>query len=151
MLIFTLGCAAMYASAIALKSDLPGSPVVMCHQSTVTGSAAAADGAADPAALGAAALGAAALAGALLAAPPPEQALIVSARTPSNPSVRFGFDMTCPPVIRHSSSGGCGACLVRLSPPDGHPAQSIAGVGGHLESFGLLVEYFRHRTLGTRP
>jgi hypothetical protein len=71
----------------------------MCHQSTVTGSAAAADGAADPAALGAATLGAAALAGALLAEPPLEQALIVSARTPSNPSVRLGFDMTGPPAI----------------------------------------------------
>src|SRR4249920_115219 len=114
---------------MALKSALPGSPVAMCHQSMVTGSAAAADGAAaEAAALGAPALGGAALAGALLAAPF-EQALIVSARTPSNPSVRFGFDMTCPPVIRHSSSGGCGACLVRRSPPDGHPARSIAGQG----------------------
>src|SRR3954453_6059082 len=76
----------------------------MCHQSTVTGSAAAAEGSVEAAALGAAALGAAALAGATLADPPLEQALIVSARTPSNPSVRF--DMTGPPVIRHSSSVG---------------------------------------------
>ena len=36
---------------------------------------------------------------ALLAEPPLEQALIVSARTPSNPSVRLGLDMTGPPVI----------------------------------------------------
>jgi hypothetical protein len=71
--------------------------VAICHQSIVTGSAAA-DAGADAAALGAAALGAA-LAGALLAEPPLEQALIVSARTPSNPSVRLGLDMTGPPVI----------------------------------------------------
>ena len=70
---------------MAWKSGLPGSPVVMCHQSTVTGSAAAAEGAAD-----AAGLGATALAGALLAEPPVEQALIVNARTPSNASVRLG-------------------------------------------------------------
>src|SRR6476646_11380027 len=84
---------------MALKSALPGSPVAMCHQSIVTGSAAAADGATLGAAtLGAPALGGAALAGALLAEPF-EQALIVSARTPSKPSVRFAFDMTGPPVI----------------------------------------------------
>src|SRR5204863_269504 len=53
MLIFTLGCAAVYASAIAWKSDLPGSPVVMCHQSTVTGAPPAVDGASLEAVLGA--------------------------------------------------------------------------------------------------
>src|SRR4051812_20959642 len=92
---------------MALKSALPGSPVAMCHQSMVTASPAA-DGAADPAALDAAALGAAALgapalaaalAGAPLAEPPLLHALIVSARTPSNPSVRLRCDMTGPPAI----------------------------------------------------
>src|SRR3954466_7866651 len=68
-LIFTFGCAAVYASAIAWKSDLPGSPVVMCHQSTVTGAPPAVDGAALEAVLGAALAGVeAAVVGAAVAA-----------------------------------------------------------------------------------
>ena len=116
---------------MAWKSALPGSSVAMCHQSIVTGSAAADDGAATRGARRGA-LGAAALAGALLAEPPLEQALIVNARTPSNPSVRLGFDMTRPPVIRHSSSDGCGACLVSAvsswRSPDADPSGK-AGAG----------------------
>src|SRR3954447_26964307 len=55
MLIFTFGCAAVYASAIAWKSDLPGSPVVMCRQLMVRGAPPpAVDGAALEAVLGAA-------------------------------------------------------------------------------------------------
>src|SRR4051794_24044209 len=115
----------------------------MCHQSTVTGSAAAADASVEAAALGAAALGAAALAGATLAAPPLEQALIASARTPSNPSVRFGFDMTGPPVIRHSSSVGAahvrfGILLWRSWTPVGRDRAGAAH-----ESFGHTDDHFR--------
>src|SRR3954453_18983733 len=79
MLIFTLGCAAVYASAIAWKADLPGSPVVMCHQSTVTGAPPAVDGASLVATVGAsvAAVLAAvvgAVVGAVVAAVPPQAA-----------------------------------------------------------------------------
>src|SRR5262245_8407638 len=77
----TLGCSAMYASAAFWKSVLPGSPVVMCHQSTVTGSppAAADAGASDaPPAVGAASDGAPAE-GAALPPPPPHAANTVAA------------------------------------------------------------------------
>ena len=97
---------------MAWKSALPGSPVVMCHQSMVTGSAAAADGATDAA--GAAALGAARWGGALLRGAAAGTGRDRSGpRTPSNPSVRLGFDTTRPPVIRHSILGWVRRCAVR--------------------------------------
>src|SRR3954465_10473567 len=75
MLIFTLGCAAAEGSAIDWKSVLPGSPVVMCHQSTVTASPppAAVDGASLVAVLGASvgAVLAAELGAVVVGEPPP--------------------------------------------------------------------------------
>jgi hypothetical protein len=59
ILIVTFGWAVVYASAMAWKSALPGSPVVMCHQSIVTGAAVVgADEGAAPLAGGAADAGA---------------------------------------------------------------------------------------------
>ena len=102
------------------------------------------------AALGAAALGAA-LAGALLAEPPLEQALIVSARTPSNPSVRFGFDMTCPPVISTLLLGWVRRMsVVGESPLAVARCRSVRSGRRWSESFGPVDDYFRTRTLGTR-
>ena len=67
-MIVTFGCAAVNSSAIVCQSALPGSLLSMCHQSIVTGSAAAEAGA-DAAGwdAGAADDGAGVL-------PPPEQA-----------------------------------------------------------------------------
>src|SRR6478672_5449702 len=91
MLILTLGCSAVYASAMALKSVLPGSPAVICHQSIATGSAAA-DASSD--ADGAAAAGAAAGAAAAGAGLPPFElhALITRTRTVSIETRRQRFD-----------------------------------------------------------
>src|SRR3954454_24372392 len=95
-LILTFGCAAVYASAIAWKSDLPGSPVVMCHQSTVTGAPPpAVEGAslvptlgASLAAVEAAVVGAvvAAVVGAVVAVVPPQAAatMEIMATAPAN-------------------------------------------------------------------
>src|SRR5262245_10391633 len=86
---------------MAWKSALPGSPVVMCHQSNSTGPAAsdaASDGAVDSAADGAAADGAAD--GALVAPPPPEQAATSSVVVARTPNMRQRVDTTRPPPVR---------------------------------------------------
>ena len=90
MLILTLGWAAVYASAIPWNIVLPGSPVVICHHSIVTGAAASdgaaedSDGASDAATDAAADAAAEGAVVALLL----EQALNSSAMTPSIPTSR---------------------------------------------------------------
>jgi hypothetical protein len=86
----------VYASAIPWKTVLPGSPVVMCHHSIVTGSPAAAEADAGGATLGsgatlAAVLGAAALGWGLALVP---QALAMIATAPIAPAIRFRDDTT---------------------------------------------------------
>ena len=54
ILILTLGCLAIYSLAIVCQSVLPGSTVVICHHSMVTGAAAAVGGTAVGCATGAA-------------------------------------------------------------------------------------------------
>ena len=85
---------------MAWKSALPGSPVVMCHQSIVTGSAAAADGSTDAAAEGGAADGAVLLLLVLLL-----QAAMTRASTARITMERQRIDTTRPPLTRDQTLG----------------------------------------------
>src|SRR3954447_10145299 len=102
---------------MAWKSDLPGSPVVMCHQSNSTGAAFASDGeasddaAAEAAVDGAAADGAAAD-GAPVAGVPDEHALITNAVVARTPNMRQRVDTDRPPP-------GAGRPRARSSAPSG--------------------------------
>src|SRR5262245_16616161 len=92
---------------MAWKSALPGSPVVMCHQSTVTGPAAA-DGDSAGAAVGAAvAAVVGATDGAVVAVEPPQAAARIetAATAPAN---RTRVDtMGPPPRLRTYARGPC--------------------------------------------
>ena len=85
---------------MAWKSALPGSPVVMCHQSTVTGSPAAADG--DSAAVLGASVAAVdgavdgAVVGAVVGLEPPQAAAKIETAATA-PAIRQRIDTIGPP------------------------------------------------------
>jgi hypothetical protein len=99
----------MYAFAMFAKSVLPGSPVVMCHQSTVTGAPAAADGD-SPAVLGASVAavdGAAdgAADGAVVAVEPPQAAAKIETAATA-PAIRQRIDTIGPPPRHQARARG---------------------------------------------
>ena len=124
ILIVTFGWAAVYVSAMPWKMDLPGSPVVMCHQLMVTGAGVPVGAGV---ALGAGVPGAGVAGAGVGDAPLDEHALAASATMATPARSRVGINFTCqPPICRETiRPGKLRTAALPSTSPESNPGRCL--------------------------